>query len=127
MPWEAAPDGTSIGHVHLHVGDIDRAAEFYHEALGLDKIVWSYPGALFYSAGGYHHHLGTNVWARGGRPPGEDEAKLLEWTIVLPSREVVEAARRSVSDAGFPLGEEHDGSWTTADPWGTPIRITLAE
>ena len=57
-PWTGMPRGTVMGHVHLHVGDIDTASRFYHDALGLDRMVWSYPGALFLSAGGYHHHLG---------------------------------------------------------------------
>ena len=61
--WTGMPKGTVIGHVHLHVADIPKAEAFYHHGLGLDKIVWSYPGALFLSAGGYHHHLGTNTWA----------------------------------------------------------------
>ncbi len=56
-PWTGMPAGTVIGHVHLYVGDIGAAAAFYHDGLGLDKVVWSYPGALFLSAGGYHHHL----------------------------------------------------------------------
>ena len=60
-----------MGHVHLHVGDLDEGAKFYHDALGFDKVVWGYPGALFLSAGGYHHHLGTNTWAAGAPPAGE--------------------------------------------------------
>ena len=84
-PWTGMPAGTVMGHVHLHVGDIPRAAAFYSEALGFDRIVWHYPGALFLSAGGYHHHLGTNTWAGpNARPPAPDEARLLEWTIELP-------------------------------------------
>src|SRR5689334_21296917 len=71
-PWTGMPNGTTIGHIHLHVGDLDAAAKFYHDALGFDKVVWSYPGALFLSAGGYHHHLGTNTWAAGAGPAGED-------------------------------------------------------
>lgn len=120
--WSAAPAGTTIGHVHLHVGDIGRAAAFYHEALGLDKIVWSYPGALFLSAGGYHHHLGTNVWARGAQPAGEDDARLLEWTIVLPTQEHVDEAHGSVEDAGFDVRTNGE-TWTAADPWGTRVRV----
>ena len=90
-PWTGMPGGTVIGHVHLHVGDLDQGAAFYHEGLGLDKIVWSYPGALFLSAGGYHHHLGTNTWSSG--PPATDEdARLLSWTVALPSAADVEAA-----------------------------------
>jgi len=69
-PWTGMPRGTTIGHVHLHVGDLETAAAFYHAGLGLDKMVWSYPGALFLSAGGYHHHLGTHTWATGAAPAG---------------------------------------------------------
>lgn len=118
-PWTGAPAGTAVGHVHLHVGDLGRAAAFYHEALGLDQIVWSYPGALFLSAGGYHHHLGTNVWAAGAPPAGEDDARLLDWTIVLPSQEDVEAAAANLDAAGHPV----DSEGRVADPWGTTLRL----
>ncbi len=68
--WSGMPSGTVLGHVHLYVADLERAAAFYHAGLGLDKTVWSYPGALFLSAGGYHHHLGVNTWAAGAVPAG---------------------------------------------------------
>ena len=63
--WTGMPAGTVIGHVHFHVGAIREAEAFYHAALGFDKTAWTYPGALFLSAGGYHHHVGTNIWAAG--------------------------------------------------------------
>ena len=72
--WDGAPPGTTMGHMHLHVGSLDAAEAFYHRGLGFDKTVWSYPGALFFSAGGYHHHLGTEhlvaraIPNRGSRP-----------------------------------------------------------
>ena len=62
-PWAGMPAGTTIGHVHFHVATLGEAEAFYHRVLGLDKVVWSYPGALFFSVGGYHHHVGTNTWA----------------------------------------------------------------
>ena len=123
-PWTGMPPGTTIGHVHLHVGDIETAAAFYHTGLGLDKVVWSYPGALFLSAGGYHHHLGTNTWAKGAPPAAADEARLLDWEIVLPSARDAETAVRSVEAAGYsvePAGE----SWLIRDPWGTTLRIVV--
>ena len=68
-PWSGMPAGTVMGHVHLHVADLTAAEAFYHAGLGFDKVVWSYPGALFLSAGGYHHHLGTTRGPRTCRPP----------------------------------------------------------
>jgi catechol 2,3-dioxygenase len=120
-PWDGLPSGSVIGHVHLHVGDLDQASDFYHAALGFDKVVWNYPGALFLSAGGYHHHLGTNVWASGGRA-AQDQARLLEWELVVPQEGDASAAARSLAIAGYAVEQVSDG-WTTADPWGTSLRI----
>ena len=128
MPWTGMPAGTAIGHVHLHVGDLAAGAAFFHEALGLDRTVWHYPGALFLGAGGYHHHLGTNTWAGpGARPPAPDDARLLEWNIELPDAASLAAAEASLRDAGHPAEREPSASGeealVTRDPWGTQIRI----
>ena len=122
-PWTGMPNGTKIGHVHLHVGDLDQAAAFYHEALGFDKVVWSYPGALFLSAGGYHHHLGTNTWAAGAPSAAEDDARLIEWDLVLPDAATVAAAGASVEKAGGTIERAADGTILARDPWGTPVRL----
>jgi catechol 2,3-dioxygenase len=122
-PWTGAPKGTCIGHVHLHVSDLEQAASFYHAGLGLDKVVVELPGALFMSAGGYHHHLGTNTWAAGALPATDEDARLLEWTVVLPSpKDVIEAAQ-SIAAAGFQDRSE-GGDAVAADPWGTGVRLT---
>ena len=121
--WRAMPRGTVIGHVHLHVGDLKAATEFYHRAMGFDLTVWTYPGALFMSAGGYHHHLGTNTWAVGAQAPQEDEAQLLEWNIVLPAPGDVAAVAASLSNAGHHVGDD-GGAAVVADPWSTRVRIS---
>jgi catechol 2,3-dioxygenase len=128
-PWVGMPAGTVIGHVHLHVGDLEEAAAFYSEALGFDRTVWSYPGALFFGAGGYHHHLGANSWAGpGAQPAAADEARLLEWTIELPDASAVEAAGRSIRDRGFPLDPAGGGATlVTRDPWGTALRLQVGK
>lgn len=123
--WTGAPPGTAIGHVHLHVGDLDQASAFYHDALGFDKTVWSYPGALFLSAGGYHHHLAANTWARESPSASEGDARLLEWEVVLPNRTDVEAAVASLKGAGYDVQREN-GEAVVRDPWGTQLRITAA-
>jgi catechol 2,3-dioxygenase len=120
--WDGMPAGTVIGHVHLHVGDLDQADAFYHAALGLDRIVWSYPGALFLSAGGYHHHVGTNTWAPGPSA-AEGDARLLEWELVVPASADALAAAASLRAAGY-AATDTGGGWTAADPWGTTVRIT---
>ena len=120
--WTGMPRGTVLGHVHLYVDDIARAEAFYHDSLGFDKVVWSYPGALFMSAGGYHHHLGTNTWARGAPSATDADARLLEWEIVVPTRKDVEEAARHVRAAGYPVKEEN-GECVLTDPWGTSLRL----
>ncbi|HLR47130.1 MAG TPA: VOC family protein, partial [Deinococcales bacterium] len=96
----------------------------YHEALGFDATVWNYPGALFLSAGGYHHHLGLNTWAGASPPAGRDDARLLEWELLLPGRSDVEAAVASLREAGYPVGVQENGASVTTDPWGTRLRLT---
>jgi catechol 2,3-dioxygenase len=120
--WTGLPPGTVLGHVHLYVGDIEKAEAFYHDALGFDKVVWSYPGALFMSAGGYHHHLGTNTWARGAPAASDADARLLEWEIIVPTRVDAKVAAEHVRAKGYPVKEE-DGEWILTDPWGTNLRL----
>lgn len=122
-PWTGMPTGTTMGHVHLHVGDLGRASEFYHAALGLDTMVWSYTGALFMAAGGYHHHLGLNTWAGPDAIAArDDEARLLAWQLVLPDETSVSEARRSIESSGFEI-RDADGGWFSDDPWGTTLHV----
>jgi catechol 2,3-dioxygenase len=121
-PWTGFPAGTRIGHVHLTVGDLREAERFYHAGLGLDKVVWSYPGALFLSAGGYHHHVGTNTWAAAAPRASEDDARLLDWSLVLPSHADAARVARRLADRGERVEEDGSG-WVAADPWGTRVRI----
>ncbi len=126
-PWRGMPAGTAIGHVHLHVGDLDRAGDFYHAALGLDKMVWSYRGALFLAAGGYHHHLGVNVWAgASATAPAENEARLLDWELVVPGADDIAKLAESLAGGGFGARLVEHGVLETLDPWGTALRVVAA-
>jgi catechol 2,3-dioxygenase len=122
-PWDGAPAGTRVGHVHLYVGDLEQGSAFFHAALGFDQVVLGFPGALFLSAGGYHHHLGTNTWAAGAPSAREGDARLLEWTIQLPTTRDVEGAAGSLTAAGYDVSREGQDA-LSHDPWGTRIRIT---
>ncbi len=120
-PWTGMPPGTVMGHMHLHVGDLPGAARFYRDALGFDTTVWSYPGALFLSAGGYHHHLGVNTWAgEDARRPAENDARLLEWELVLPSTDAVNDAAGRMETAGY-AAVRSGLEVRVDDPWGTTL------
>ena len=88
------PEGTHMGHVHLHVADLGAAESFYTGELGLDVTVRSYPGALFLSRDGYHHHIGLNTWQGEGAPPPPPGSRGLEdFELLLP-----DAAESSLAD-----------------------------
>lgn len=119
------PAGTKIGHVHLQVGDLNEAKRFYADILGFVPTAGR-GGALFVSAGGYHHHLGLNVWhSMNAPPPAENAAGLVEYEIVVPGRAALDTARTRLEAAGFQTSGDAD-SFRTFDPWRIPIRLRVA-
>jgi catechol 2,3-dioxygenase len=125
MPWDGVPAGSRIGHVHFHVGDLDEASRFYHAGLGFDRIRWRFPGALFVSAGGYHHHVGLNTWASGARAASDGDARLVEWELVLPSAGGVRAAADSLALADYQV-DRADTGFRSADSWGIAVYVRTA-
>jgi catechol 2,3-dioxygenase len=124
-PWDGIDPRTDIGHMHLNVGDLDRSEAFYCDLLGFDVMQRSYPGALFVSAGGYHHHIGLNIWmGRGASPPPPDSAGLIGFGIALPD----EASRRALIDrvrsAGATVDESNDVVQFT-DPDGIAVGLVV--
>lgn len=124
--WRGAPSGTRVGHVHMSVGRLDEAAAFYHVGLGMELMTWSFPGALFVSAGGYHHHVGMNTWSAGAPLAGADEPRLMHWTLALPDEAAVEATAGSLKRAGFIEGKAA-GVVNFADPNGTCVLLVTEE
>lgn len=115
-------EGTILGHVHLQVADLDAAEAFWVDALGLDVTARGYPGALFTSAGGYHHHVGLNTWAGVGAPAPPPGARGLDrFEVVLPDDAAVEEAadrlRRVASVDGA------DGGVLASDPSGNAVLL----
>ena len=108
-PWRGAPAGTTVGHVHLQVGNLRDAEAFYAGQLGLD-ITSRMPGALFYSADGYHHHLATNIWNSRAAGPRD-----------LPSTGLAEVVLSVQAERLAGLG----GAAVLEDPWRTPIRLSV--
>ena len=115
--WPAS----SVGHVHLHVGDIDRGLAFYRDVVGFE-VMTLLDSAAFVAAGGYHHHLGFNIWRGRGAPPvPAGVVGLRHWTIVLPA-EAVAGLRERVIAAGAPHEDTPEGL-LVRDPWGIALLV----
>ncbi len=101
--WSGLHPDTKVGHVHLHVADLDTAGRFYHDILGFDTVFKSPDyGIHFVSAGGYHHHIGLNVWHGVGAPtPPPDATGLRYFTIVLPDDDELQKVLQRVQAAGI--------------------------
>jgi catechol 2,3-dioxygenase len=129
---ELAPNGDSradpglvVGHIHLHVGGLDDALGFYRDVIGFEQTILT-PSAAFVSAGGYHHHLGLNVWrgqGAGAAPAGT--LGLRRWTVLLPDQAEVRRVRARVEAAGFGHEEQASG-FVVPDPWGIPLVVASA-
>ena len=103
-PWLGIHPATDIGHIHLQVSDLAQTEDFYHTLLGFDVTQRLYPGALFLSAGGYHHHLGTNIWgSRAAPPPPADAVGLLSFAIKIPDWTAWESLSIRLQESKVPI------------------------
>ena len=105
--WTGAPEATVVGHVHLRVGDVAAAESWWNEAQGFDTMVHYGGQAVFLSSGGYHHHIGANVWRSAGAGPRPADRTGLSFVELL--------------------SRDASGESASADPWGTEIRILPAK
>jgi catechol 2,3-dioxygenase len=125
---EPIDPGADIGHVHLKVSDLDRAVDFYRDALGFEETTRLGDQAAFLSAGGYHHHIGLNTWeSKGGSPPPPGSTGLFHVAIRYPTRAALAKALRRLVDAGVPLSGASDHGVSEAiylhDPDGNGIEL----
>ena len=115
-----------IGHVHLQVGDLRTARDFYVGAIGFDVTLSGYPGALFASAGGYHHHVGMNTWQSSGAGPRAATLGLGEVAVTVPGREDLDALAARLTGRGLQFAD--DGrSISVQDPWDTRVTVSLPD
>ena len=117
--------GASVGHVHLQVGDVQGAHDFYVDRLGFEQTI-NYGGtALFVSAGGYHHHMAMNVWNSAGAGPRLPALGLGQIDIRVPSTDDVGALTERLQHFG--VATRDDGQTVSFDdPWANLIRVTAA-
>lgn len=114
-PFAGMPDGTIVGHVHLQVGELHAAEAFWRGQIGME-LATRYNGANFFGAGGYHHHIGTNIWNSRGAGPRP------EGTTGLAGIELL-AAPEAAAGIAARLGAGPDGTIAARDPWGTRLTI----
>jgi catechol 2,3-dioxygenase len=121
-PQAEAPPELKIGHLHLHVGDVERALGFWRDGIGF-QVMTRFPSAAFIAAGGYHHHLGLNTWRGEGVPPQPDGVVGLRlWTILLDDADQVAAVRGRVEAARAEV-VERPGGFLARDPWRNAVAI----
>jgi catechol 2,3-dioxygenase len=95
---------TRIGHVHLKVADLERSLKFYRDLLGFEVTQRYGDGAVFLSAGGYHHHIGLNTWeSLGAAPPPRRSTGLYHTAILYPNRQELARALKKIVEANYPL------------------------
>ncbi len=117
--WRGAPEGAKVGHVHLKVGALPLAEDFYATTLGFD-VTCHYPGGTFYARDGYHHHLATNVWnSRGAGGRDFPVTGLAGFEMRLAPQPLAAIAER--------VGQGASGTLDLTDPWGTPVRLLAAQ
>ncbi|MEK4193872.1 MULTISPECIES: VOC family protein [Paenibacillus] len=125
LSWNGLPAGTVIGHVHFHVGNLNKAKAFYVDLLGFELTANYGSAAMFISAGGYHHHIGLNVWAGQGAPAAPADTVGIDYfTLILANEEERNAVVERVRQAGYAVTEEN-GNPTFQDPWNIGIRLVL--
>jgi catechol 2,3-dioxygenase len=124
-PQPEVPSGTVIGHTHLQVSDLGEAEAFYHGVLGFDVVVRGYPGALFVSAGGYHHHIGLNTWnSAGASAPAPGSVGLRSFEVLLPSAPELERTLERVRATGVRVERIGPRGALVRDPSGTSVVLT---
>ena len=123
--YPAAPEGLRIGHIHLRVGSVEQAEQFYRGPIGLG-LTRRRGGATFMSSGGYHHHVGANVWHSDGAGARDPNRAGLGWfSMELSEPGAIDAMAAKLREAKAPV-EAAPGGIETADPWGTRVRFVKA-
>jgi catechol 2,3-dioxygenase len=124
-PFEGLPEGTVVGHTHLRVRDVESTVAFYRDVLGF-PLTAGLPTAAFLGAGGYHHHVGANVWESAGATPAPaGTATLQHAEILLPDREELDRVVARVAGAGQDPLPREDGV-LVRDPSGNGLLLTTS-
>ena len=121
--WSGMPDGSAIGHIHLQVGDIPKADEFYRDVLGLELMA-RYPGASFFGSGKYHHHVAANIWnSRGATARSDQMSGLSEYTLRFNEKAELDKAIAKLDELEIATTRT-GGGVSLKDPWGIGLKLS---
>lgn len=126
VPFQGLDEGTVMGHIHLHVSDLDKAYQYYCKLLGFSlESDWSANGALFVGAGRYHHHIGLNIWnGRGGKPLPEHATGIDYYTIRLANPDELATVVERLRNGGYAV-QPNEAGYITKDPFGIGIQFAI--
>jgi len=125
--WHGLPEGTVMGHIHLHVSELGKTEEFYTKGLGFEVVCRYGSQALFISSGKYHHHIGLNTWNGVGAPvPPANSVGIESYTLILPNEESVNEMVAQLEKIGAAVTEVN-GSYVTSDPSGNRIILQAVQ
>lgn len=123
LPWTGLPENTVMGHIHLHVDDLQAAENFYTEGLDFEVVTRYGHQAIFIADNKYHHHIGLNVWNGIGAPrPAAHSAGLVHYTLVVEDAEKQKRFEEHLNTLGARV-EWNDEVLITEDPAGNEIHI----
>lgn len=123
--WNGIPKETIIGHIHLHVGDLDEAKRFYCDGLGFDLVMKMANSALFISSGGYHHHIGLNIWnGRNAQPLPDNSVGMKYFTIIFPDDATRKERINKLKSLGYEVIEDND--MFVKDPSNNYIKLIIS-
>jgi catechol 2,3-dioxygenase len=126
QPFNQLPAGTTLGHIHLQVNNVEKAVEFYRDVMGF-QLMAQWPGAGFLSAGGYHHHIGVNMWnSKNASPPPPDSLGLVNYSVQLAGRKPLNLLLEQLDKMQQPV-EQNDGKYYVQDPSRNKIVLTISE
>jgi catechol 2,3-dioxygenase len=125
--WDGLPEGTVMGHIHLHVSELSKSEEFYTKGLGFEVVCRYGSQALFISSGRYHHHIGLNTWNGVGAPiPPANSVGIESYTLMLPNEDSLKQIIAQLKTVGADVTEE-TGAFATSDPSGNRIILVAVE
>jgi len=124
--WNGIHEDTDIGHIHLKVSDLHKAQEIYSMVLGFNITNSIYPGALFFGAGGYHHHIGANTWlTKNGKPASDNSAGLAGFTIKMPDEKYIDSVKKRAEESGLQIIPGTESGFTILDFDKNKIKLIL--